>query len=400
MIARKSVVISEKLEPLLAATRIKTGFLLCSSKRLFASSCVRNHEIPCSMSRWETSRYGSISSLEFNTDAPVPKGIKKDAIMIKVKAASVNPFDIEMIEGYGSKAMNVLRRLYNVKEFPIVTGRDCSGVVVKTGQGVRRFKVGDEVWCAKWVLDKGTHAEYCLASQSEVSLKPKTLSHLEAASIPYVACTSWTALVSRAGIDPKKIDNGKHILLLGGSGGIGTFAIQLAKCFGNTVTATCSQSNINFLYSLGADNVIDYQAENHDYLIQQIGPYDIVLDARSGHHTDIIGCTEKTTFITLMPPFLPAIDESGLAFGLFNAGMEFYRQSFENLAQKRGRYAWGLFFPNGGILKSVSEFIDRGSIKPVISSVVRFEDAKEAFRMLQSGTTKGKIVLDMCDKPK
>lgn len=354
-----------------------------------------NDSIPRIMRRWELSGYGINDVLRLTENARVPTRLKNDQVLVKVAAASVNPIDIEMMEGYGRTAMNTIRKLYGIPEFPLVLGRDCSGVIVKKGNGVRRFKVGDEVWCARWVIGDGTHAEYCVTAQSEVALKPKTLSHIEAASLPYVACTSWAALVSRAGLDPNRTDNKKHVLILGGSGGIGTVAVQLSKYLGNRVTATCSLTNHELVKSLGADNVIDYRDEKYEYLINEIGPYDIILDGRRGQQKNIIGADQRTIYITLMPPFLPSIDQSGLTLGLINSGKEFYMQTLNNFVQNKGKYAWGLFFPSSGVLRTIASLVDGGSIRPVVSSVYELCDARDALEKLAKGQTRGKIVLKM-----
>ena len=363
--------------------------------RLFSTEKANalHNDIPRYMKRWELVKYGTPEELNFVHDGIVPRKLKKDQILVKVEAASLNPIDLEMMEGYGRTAMNTIRKMYNVPEFPLVLGRDCSGVIVKMGRSVRRFKVGDEVWCARWVIGDGTHAEYCLASQSEVALKPKTLNHVEAASIPYVACTSWAALIARGNLNPKRNDNNKNILILGGSGGIGTIAIQLCKALGNQVTATCSISNHDLVRSLGADIAIDYKDDDYECLVHEHGPYDIILDARRNNQVDRIGSTQGTTYITLMPPFLPSIDQNGLALGLIDSGKEFYMQTFNNLVQNQGKYAWGLFFPSSGVLKKVSELVDEGKIRPVISHVYEIEDAREALERFGQGSTGGKIVL-------
>ena len=364
--------------------------------RCISSETGNGHsDLPKTMKRWQISRYGSIDDLELHNDAHVPQNLNNDQVLVKVMAASINPFDIEMIEGYGSRALNILRKIYKIREFPLVTGRDFSGVVVKTGRNVRRFKVGDEIWGARWVIGDGTHSEYCACNQSEVSLKPRALQHTEAASLPYIACTSWAALVTRAGLDPEKMNNNKNVLVLGGSGGIGSFSIQLSKAFGNQVAATCSEHNFELVKSVGAETVINYKNPDFRDQIEESGPYDIILDARRGDQSEKIGGDPKSIYVTLMPPFLPSIDENGLLLGLANSGKEFCSQSFKSFIENKGRYSWGLFFPSGGVLNKVASLVDKGLIKPVIGSVYDFDDAKEAFEKLKDGTANGKIVLDV-----
>ncbi len=349
-------------------------------------------DIPNTMRRWEITEYGSLDNLTLNRSALVPGELKPDQILLKTFATSVNPIDTEMLEGYGRVAINTLRKVYGVNEFPLVLGRDGSGVAVKTGKNVRRFKVGDEVWCARWIIGDGTHSEFASINQSEASLKPKSLSHIESASLPYVACTVWAALIGRAGLDPEKSNN-KNVLILGGSGGVGTFAIQLAKLLGNNVTATCSLDNFDMVKKYGASVAIDYNSVTYEEDVKANGPYDVILDASKEGQSKKIGGNSKSIYITLMPPFLPSIDKHGLAMGLAHSGRELFETNFRNLLNSQGRYTWGFFYPNGGILKKVAELVDDGKISPVIDSVRDFEDMKSAFDHVRNGQTRGKVIL-------
>eukprot|EP00794_Sanderia_malayensis_P015966 gene15966-17572_t len=363
------------------------GFSRCSTNL--------NADIPELMKRWEISKYGPIDNLKFNDSATVPSELKPDEILVKLFATSVNPIDIEMSEGYGRVAINTLRKIYGVNEFPLVLGRDGSGMIVKTGKNVRRFKTGDDIWCAKWILGAGTHAEYAIVKQSEAALKPKTLSHIESASLPYVACTVWSALVGTGGLDPDSSNNNRNILILGGSGGVGTFAIQLANILGNNVTVTCSEDNFDMVMKYGAKNAIDYNSETHKDDLRKYGPYDIILDASKMGQSETVGGSSNSLYITLMPPFLPSIDKHGLFKGLLCSGRDLLNNNFNNLLTGEGRYIWGFFFPNGGILKRVAEMVDNGEIQPVIDSVRKFEDMKNAFDHVKNGQTRGKVVLQL-----
>ena len=352
--------------------------------------------IPSSMKRWEMCKYGSTDNIYLNEAAPVPVQLKPDQILLKVCASSVNPIDVEMCEGYGSTLINVFRRMYGVQEFPLILGRDGSGVVVKTGKSVSRFRIGDNIWCARWIIGEGTHAEYCVVSQSEASLKPKTLSFVDSAALPYVACTVWPALISRAGLSFER-ENNKNILILGGSGGVGTFAVQLAKVLGNNVVTTCSVDNFELVKNLGADTVIDYNSDTYENDIGQNGPYDIVLDASKDGQENKIGCSSKTIYVALMPPLLPSVDKNGLPFGLVCSAKEFLQTNINNFFQNKGKYAWGFFYPNGGILNKVAELVDDGKIRSVIDSVHDFENARDAFEHIKYGQTRGKVILNISE---
>src|SRR6476659_9981670 len=174
--------------------------------------------------------------------------LREDDVMIQVHAAGVNPVDARIREG-DFKAFLRYR-------LPIVLGCDVAGVVVSVGSGVRRFKPGDEVYARPADERIGAFAEFIAINEAEVAIKPKSLTMEEAASIPLVGVTAWQALVERA-----KLKKGQKVLVHAGSGGVGTFAIQLAKHLGAIVATTTSTANVDLVKSLGADIVIDYRKD-------------------------------------------------------------------------------------------------------------------------------------------
>ena len=178
-------------------------------------------------------------------DAPKPEP-KNDEILVRVIAAAVNPVDTYVRQGKFLKSSG-----------PLIIGYDIAGIVERTGPEAKRFKPGDQVYCYLSVMRGGGYAEYAVAKESETALKPKNINFVEAAAVPLAATTAWQAL-----IDSAKIDKGQTVLIHGGSGGVGSFAIQIAKARGAKVIATASTVHQQLLKQLGVDQAIDYTTTN------------------------------------------------------------------------------------------------------------------------------------------
>ena len=209
-------------------------------------------------------RYGKNDQVHIEEMAK-PEPLQND-LLVSVRAASVNPVDFKIRAGE-------LRQIVPYR-LPLVLGNDLSGVVVSVGASVSRFKVGDEVFAR---LDKdriGAYAEFALVRETAAAHKPAKLSHVEAASIPLVGLTAWQALV-----DIAKLSAGQSVLIHAGSGGVGTFAIQLAKHLGATVATTVGARNSDLVKALGADQIIDYKSQRFDELVKDV---DVVFDTQGG----------------------------------------------------------------------------------------------------------------------
>lgn len=349
------------------------------------------------MEAWCINEYGSNDVLHYGRQ-PLPSLRKPTDILIRIHSASVNPIDFRMRSGYGETLLNVWRKLENVEEFPLILGRDFSGEVVKTGRLARRFKEGDEVWGTPSVIAAGTHGEFVVASQDEMSIKPSNWTHCEAASVPYVACTVWTALVSRAGLKPNNCHD-KHVLVLGGSGGIGSFAIQLLKAWGAYVTSTCATDAVELVAGLGADHVVDYTTANMKDELKSLGGFDVILDPFGGDvgetYTGLLSKWKGAIYVTLAPPLLSKTDEFGAGLGLLSAGQSFTSSALEKALCSGSLVSWGFFRPNGAALNHIRSLCQSGMIKPVIQEVFPFSKTNEAYAKLESGHTRGKIVISM-----
>jgi alcohol dehydrogenase len=196
---------------------------------------------------------------------PVP-AVGDDDVLVRIDAAGVNPVDIKTRDGK--------MRVVLPHRTPFIFGNEVAGVVTQVGGRVRRFKSGDEVY-ARLPKDRiGAFAEYAAIREDAVAHKPKTLTMEEAASIPLVGLTSWQALVERA-----NVTTGQRVLIHAGSGGVGTFAIQLAKHLGATVATTASAANSDLVRGLGADVVVDYRTEDFETIVRD---YDVVFDTQGG----------------------------------------------------------------------------------------------------------------------
>lgn len=287
-------------------------------------------------------------------------GLKKDAVLIKVHAAALNPIDNILRSGVLKDSMPL--------PFPYVMGFDVSGEVVEIGTDVRKFKVGDAVFARPNQEDAGAMAEYARVNESELALKPANLSHAEAASVPLAGLTAWQALMSKG-----KLQKGEKVLIHAGSGGVGTLAIQIAKHFGAHVATTVSQGNMDLVRSLGADKVIDYKKQAFE---DEVSDLDLVLEM-------IGGDTLKRSFSTLKKGgrmvSIKGEDNDGLA--------EKHSVHFDMVWMQ----------PDGDMLAKLGALIEQGVIKPVIDCTYAMQDANEAYENLAGGHAVGKIVIQITD---
>src|SRR5258707_9429748 len=205
--------------------------------------------------------YGSTDALRAG-DMPEPE-LREDDVLVQIHAAGVNPLDSKIRDGEF--------KLILPYRLPLILGNDVVGVVVRVGSRVRRFKPGDEVYARPDKDRIGTFAEFISMNEDAVAIKPKGLTMEEAASIPLVGLTAWQALIERA-----KLKQGQKVLIHAGSGGVDTFAIQLAKHVGATVATTTSTANVDLVRSLGADVVIDYKKDDFDKVLRN---YDVVVNS-------------------------------------------------------------------------------------------------------------------------
>lgn len=353
------------------------------------------------MPAWVIDRYGGNDVLRFTKNASFPVLSYPNEVVVKVAAAGLNPMDVSMRGGYGSASLAVKRDPLHLNqsgsEFPLVLGRDVSGVIVECGLDVKYFREGDEVWAAVPPWKQGTLAEFVVVSGNEVSFKPRSLSHTEAAALPYTAMTAWSALVNTGGLT-KENGGGKRVLILGGSGGVGTFAIQMLKAWGAHVTVTCARDAESLVRSLGADQVVDYTAGPAETSLASLEKFDLILD-------NVGGDTERwalgllkpwcgAKYVTLVTPFLQNTDLLGIADGMLQTAATMATKAVKHLA-KGVHYRWGFFAPSGRALDEVTEMVDAGQIRAVLDEVFSFARVPEAFQKLEKGHARGKTVVQV-----
>ncbi|XP_021245345.1 reticulon-4-interacting protein 1, mitochondrial [Numida meleagris] len=356
------------------------------------------------MPSWVIDRYGHNDVLRFTRDMVFPVIHYPNEVIVKVHAASLNPIDLSMRSGYGATALNMKRDPLKIKsmdtEFPLTLGRDVSGVIMECGLSVSYFKPGDEVWAAIPPWKQGTLSEFVVASANEVSFKPKCLSHVEAASLPYVGLTAWSAVNKVGGLNQSNC-GGKRVLILGASGGVGTFAVQLVKAWGAHVTAVCSHDASALMKKLGADDVIDYKSGNLEQQLKTLPSFDFILDNVGGSTEkwalDLLKKWSGATYVTLVTPFLINVDKLGVADGMLQTGVTIGSKTVKHLF-KGVHYRWAFFMPSGPSLDEIAELVDSGKIQPVIEQIFPFSEVPKAFQKLEGGHARGKTVIDVVNK--
>lgn len=307
--------------------------------------------------------------------------VKENEVLVQIHAAGVNLLDSMIKQGEF--------KLFLPYKTPLINGHDMAGTVVKVGSGVKKFKIGDEVYSRVGDYRIGTFAEYISVNVSDLSLKPKNLTMEEAASIPLVGLTSWQALVEIA-----KLKKGQKVFIQAGSGGVGTFAIQLAKHLGAFVATTTSTTNIDLVKSLGADLVIDYKTEDFEAKLKD---YDLVL--HSNRDPKILEKSLRILksggqLISLVGPPTPEFaEEIGLPWYL-KLVTKLISSATKKKAKKLNTAFKFLFMrAEGSQLEQIAQLIELGIIKPVIDKVFPFEQTNDAMAYVESGRTKGKVVI-------
>lgn len=353
------------------------------------------------MPAWVIDKYGGNDVLRFTKNASFPFITYPNEVIVKVYAAGINPLDVRMRGGYGAATLSMKRDPLNIKqsnsEFPLILGRDVSGVIMECGRDVKYFKARDEVWAAIPPWKQGSLAEFVVLSGNEISLKPKSLSHTEAATLPYVANTAWSALVNTGGLTKDNCAK-KRILILGGSGGVGTFAIQMLKAWGGHVTVTCSQIAEQFVRGLGADHVVDYTAGPVEEPLRALGKFDLILDNVGGDTErwalDLLKPWTGAKYVTLVTPFLQNTDRLGIADGMMQTVATVATKALKHL-MKGVHYRWGFFASSGPALDEIGEMVDAGQIRPVVEEIFSFSQVPKAFEKVEKGHARGKTVVQI-----
>ena len=316
-------------------------------------------------------------------------------VLIRVHAASVNPIDCQMRMGYGAGLLSTLLPSTRRSLFPLVLGRDCSGEVVVVGDAVTKFLPGDSVFAAVPVHKQGTHAQLVAVDEDCVSMKPVNADFKQAASLPWVACTAWCALVKNAGLN-RSNSRGRKVLVHAGTGGIGPFAVQLLKAWGADVTVTCATQNVSLAHSLGADKVVDYTAGDFSSALSR---YDVVLDSvGSGYEQKSLSVLKLfggAQYISLASPQVWLAQKFGsLMGGLAFSWLYRFKVIFNRLFGGRAFY-YSETIPDSKCLDTVSKMVEKGEIKSVIEAVYSMDEAVAAHKHLETGHSRGNIVISI-----
>ena len=330
------------------------------------------------MKAFIVNRYGKKEKLQLTEIAePV---VKETDILVQVHSAGVNLLD--------SKIRNGEFKMILPYKTPFTLGHDVSGVVTKVGSKVSKFKVGDEVYARPADYRIGTFAEFISMNENDVAIKPKNLSMEEAASIPLVGLTAWQALVEKA-----NLKKGQKVFIQAGSGGVGTFAIQLAKHLGATVATTTSAANIDLVKSLGADIIIDYKKDDFETILKD---YDVVLNSQD---TKTLEKSLKVLkpggkVISISGPPDPDFGQEINANWFLKIILKFLSAGIRKKAKRLGvNFSFLFMRAQGEQLSQITKLIESGVIKPVMDKVFPFEQTNEAMAYVETGRAKGKVVV-------
>ncbi|MFU1554238.1 NADP-dependent oxidoreductase [Aeromonas sp. A04] len=325
-------------------------------------------------------RYGKSPDIGL-TDLPRPT-LRPDELLVEVHAAAVNPIDNMILTGIFKPILDF--------QFPATVGSDLAGVVTEVGSRVTRFKPGDAIFANIFDLGTGSIAEFAVVPESAAALKPANLDFVQAASIPMVGLTSWQALKERA-----HLRAGQKVFIPAGAGGIGTFAIQLAKHLGAKVGTTTSTGNVALVRSLGADEVVDYKKQEFENVLRG---YDAVLGTIRGDALEkSIGIlTPGSKIVSLVGPLNAAFARDRRLNIVLTCLFRLMSRKIMRLAKKRDvTYSFLFARPDGAQLAEIGKLLEQGHIRPVIDRVFPFEQAKEALAYLAQGHAKGKVVIKM-----
>ncbi|GAA0589211.1 NADP-dependent oxidoreductase [Kutzneria viridogrisea] len=331
------------------------------------------------MRAFTVDRYGKTGNDLRAADVPEPE-VRENDVLVQIHAAGVNALDAKIRDGEF--------KLILPYRLPVILGNDVAGVVVRVGPRVRKFKPGDEVYARPDKDRIGTFAEFIAIHEDDLAAKPKHLTMAEAASVPLVGLTAWQALIEIAALR-----KGQKVFIHAGSGGVGTFAIQLAKHLGATVATTTSAANIDLVTSFGADVVIDYRKDDFETVLRD---YDVVLNSLDNatlmKSLQVLKPGGKLISIS-GPPDPHFARELGKPW-ILRPVMRVLSHRVRTAAKRRGiSYSFLFMRASGAQLREITSLIDAGIIRPVMDRVFPFEATNEAMAYVEKGRTKGKVVI-------
>ncbi len=324
--------------------------------------------------------YGKKRALR-SAEVPDPE-LRDDEVLVQVHAAGVNLLDSKIRDGEF--------KLILPYRMPLILGHDVAGVVVRVGARVRQFKPGDAVYARADDFRIGSFAELVPVKEASLALKPQGLTMEEAASIPLVGLTAWQALLEVA-----QLKKGQKVFIQAGSGGVGTFAIQLAKHLGATVATTTSTANVALVKRLGADVVIDYKTQDFEDVLRD---YDVVLHSQDGKTLEksLRVLKRGGKLVSISGPADPAFGQQIAAPGFVRLVIRLLSIGVLRRARRLGiDYTFLFMKASGSQLRDITRLIEAGAIHPVIDKVFPFDSTNEALAYVESGRAKGKVVISV-----
>jgi len=359
--------------------------------------------LPCLSRSCQLLSYNGPTSLSI-MKTPPPVITQPDQVLVKVKAASVNPLDVMMSRGYGREVLDSLRKTKgilvgsdNLSTFPLVLGRDFSGEVISVGCGVDTLSVGDSVWGATFPSYEGSHQDYCVVQLGSVTRKPPGLSHLDAASLPYAAMTAWSA-ITQAGCLTRPVGRHSSALVLGAGGGVGSIATQLlARFFQCEVIAVAAADAHPAITGYGATAVIDYKESDYYTQLNHLPQLDLVLDcAGLGEGTLQYARLLRPggSLVSLSSPLLSSTDKTGVLPGTISSISSLARLNLSTLSSGN-TFKWAFFSPSTSVLDVVSKLVEEDLLVSTVSNVYSMDNIVEAYKEVEHGSNRGKVVLKM-----
>ncbi len=306
-------------------------------------------------------QYGDLSQLEeVEIDRPEPTASQ---ILVKVETSAINPIDWKLLSGSFRAIMPV--------KFPAIPGFDLAGEVIAVGAAITQFKIGDRIYACQDIKQFGTAAEYTVVEEYLADLIPEGLSAGEAAGIPLAGLTALQGLRNCAGLNADE-----RVLIVGGSGGVGHYAVQIAKAMDTNVTAVCSTGNVEMVRDLGADTVIDYNKQT-DFATDL--KYDVVLD-----------CVVKSPYKAFA-----AVMQADAVYVPALPSISFIIKSYLMPLYTKRRVKPVMLKTNGKDLNFLSNLVREGKLRTIIDSSYSLNEYREAFERNQTGRTRGKIIINI-----
>ena len=325
-------------------------------------------------------RYGGNDVIEYG-DVPKPQP-GAGQLLVKVHAAGVNPVDYKIRDG----AMKMLVPM----PFPLVLGSEFSGVVEQVGAGVSEFRPGDAVFARMAIRHIGAYAEYAVVDAVHAARKPARLSHAEAAAVPLAALTAWQALFERGGLKA-----GQTVLIHGGSGGVGTFAIQMARHIGAKVATTVGTRNAMLVRSLGANIVIDYKSQRFEDCVRDC---DLVLDTQGGdiQRRSFSVLKRGGTLVSIAGMPDRQVAKSFKLNPILGWLFHFMNRKSRGLARVSGtRFEYLFMQPSGEQLRKIAALLDSEKIRPIVDKIFSLAQTDAALAYCEAGHASGKVVVEV-----